>query len=279
MDTTPLRILVASVIWTVVSAPLGATALQIRRLHVPAFTELHRPALLSCEYDSKGEPLYAVKWYKDRQEFYRYLADETPKIRVFDLDGVDVDATQSNDTALYLRNITFKSAGEYTCEVSLDRPTFLTAVTKAHMNVLYLPKEGPRISGLDDTYVPGQTMEANCTIAPSYPQAALRWFLNGKEVARSLLNPSHQVLSVQTRPVPSWLAVKIPVQPEVFVGQQRRLELRCQATIADRPPKDVSVTASLRDLPAPGNQRLAQPSLATATRAHSACRCGCCHCC
>lgn len=57
--------------------------------------------------------------------------------------------------------------------------------------------------------------------------------------------------------VPGWLGVRLPVGPSLFLGQRHRLELRCQAAIADLPPKDVSVTAHLRDLPAPGNQRLA----------------------
>jgi hypothetical protein len=48
---------------------------------------------LHCSYDLEGDPLYTVKWYKGRQEFFRYVPKELPHTRVFPLPGVNVDVS------------------------------------------------------------------------------------------------------------------------------------------------------------------------------------------
>lgn len=48
---------------------------------------------LECKYDLQGEKLYTVKWYKDGNEFYRFLPGESPEIQVFDVTGVHVDVS------------------------------------------------------------------------------------------------------------------------------------------------------------------------------------------
>lgn len=51
---------------------------------------------LYCQYDLENEPLYTVKWYKGRQEFYRYIPKELPNIKVFplpDVPGFTVDVS------------------------------------------------------------------------------------------------------------------------------------------------------------------------------------------
>ncbi|XP_034234644.1 cell adhesion molecule 3-like [Thrips palmi] len=192
MATPVLQIVAVSVLSLIALTPTDCGALLIRALRVPAWTQLHQPAVLSCQYDAQGEPLYSVKWYRNRQEFYRYLKDEAPNIRTFTMNGVHVDVAQSNDTTLRLSNVSFDTAGEYTCEVSVDAPTFLTAVSSARLNVVAMPPKGPHISGLDSAYVPGQTIVANCSIGPAVPRATLRWYLNGVELDhRNLVAPTH----------------------------------------------------------------------------------------
>ena len=34
---------------------------------------LGQPGLLRCSYDLEGSELYSVKWYKNGQEFYRFM--------------------------------------------------------------------------------------------------------------------------------------------------------------------------------------------------------------
>nr|CAH7737595.1 unnamed protein product [Callosobruchus chinensis] len=49
---------------------------------------------LYCEYDLEGTPLYSVKWYRDGDEFYRYVPKEEPPTRVFPLPGLRVDVSK-----------------------------------------------------------------------------------------------------------------------------------------------------------------------------------------
>lgn len=39
------------------------------------------------------EPLYAIKWYKDGREFFRYTANDEPKKRAFPSEGITVDVS------------------------------------------------------------------------------------------------------------------------------------------------------------------------------------------
>lgn len=48
---------------------------------------------LECKYDLQGEKLYTVKWYKDGNEFYRFLPGESPEVQIFDVTGVHVDVS------------------------------------------------------------------------------------------------------------------------------------------------------------------------------------------
>lgn len=48
---------------------------------------------MECHYDLDGEALYSVKWYKDGNEFYRYVPRDMPPAQVFPLQGVLVDVS------------------------------------------------------------------------------------------------------------------------------------------------------------------------------------------
>lgn len=43
---------------------------------------------LECNFNLDGEMLYSVKWYKDGNEFYRYVPQDKPPVLVFPLPGV-----------------------------------------------------------------------------------------------------------------------------------------------------------------------------------------------
>lgn len=258
MDTLPTLVLAVASLIAVLS-PTGCSGLLIRELTVPAWVPQHQPAVLTCRYDAEGQPIYSVKWYRAKQEFYRYLKDESPNIRTFPMDGVHVDVAHSNDTSLRLTGVTLATAGEYTCEVSVDAPTFLTAVSSARLNVAILPKKGPHISGLEEAYAPGQTITANCTVGAAVPRATLRWFLNGAEVDHQHVQAAPGSPSVA--PLPTWAVLRLPVAAAVF-NKDRNAELRCSSTIGGLQYESASFTAMLRDLRPPGNQRLAQYSAA-----------------
>lgn len=48
---------------------------------------------LECTYDLEGENLYSVKWYKDGDEFFRYLPKSVPEIQVFEQQGIYIDVS------------------------------------------------------------------------------------------------------------------------------------------------------------------------------------------
>ena len=48
---------------------------------------------LECVFSLDGDSLYAVKWYRGVDEFYRYVPAEEPHATVFSLNGVEVDVS------------------------------------------------------------------------------------------------------------------------------------------------------------------------------------------
>lgn len=48
---------------------------------------------MRCKYNLDADQLYTVKWYKGRQEFFRYVPKELPNTKVFPLPGINVDVS------------------------------------------------------------------------------------------------------------------------------------------------------------------------------------------
>lgn len=71
----------------------GTGGLRDVQLQVPAAVTTGSTATLHCKYDLEKEPLYVVKWYKGRKEFFRYMPKENPKTSVFPLSGFNIDVS------------------------------------------------------------------------------------------------------------------------------------------------------------------------------------------
>lgn len=67
--------------------------LRLTEIRIPNHTVKNTSARLECHYDLDGEALYSVKWYKDGNEFYRYVPRDMPPAQVFPLQGVLVDVS------------------------------------------------------------------------------------------------------------------------------------------------------------------------------------------
>ena len=50
---------------------LGCQAIVLKDVGVPSYALRGKKAVLSCDYDLENQELYAVKWYKNGEEFYR----------------------------------------------------------------------------------------------------------------------------------------------------------------------------------------------------------------
>lgn len=72
---------------------IGATTLRLVDLKVPPFIIRGQPVRLECHYDLEGEALYSVKWFKNNQEFFRFLPEDDPPAQVFSQRGVYVDVS------------------------------------------------------------------------------------------------------------------------------------------------------------------------------------------
>lgn len=70
-----------------------AFCLKLTELKIEEHTLVGNSTRLECKYDLQGEKLYTVKWYKDGNEFYRFLPGESPEVQVFAVEGVHVDVS------------------------------------------------------------------------------------------------------------------------------------------------------------------------------------------
>ncbi|CAG2121652.1 unnamed protein product, partial [Medioppia subpectinata] len=100
----------------------SATGLRLR-LDIPSIVKSGSSVWLHCDYDLEMDSLYSVKWYKNNQEFYRYMSepDSVPDIqphRVFYQLGIYVDLSKSNSTHVYLKKTDLNTEGTFTAEVS-----------------------------------------------------------------------------------------------------------------------------------------------------------------
>uniref|UniRef100_A0A182N6Z9 C2-set_2 domain-containing protein n=1 Tax=Anopheles dirus TaxID=7168 RepID=A0A182N6Z9_9DIPT len=183
--------------------------LKLKTVRIPPYKFRSETALLECHYELNGqrkghgalngnnrrhhtyqsdylsepyeeeEKLYSIKWYKDNEEFYRYVPSASQPIKSYKIDGIRVDPNHSDGTKVLLRGLTLKSSGIYRCEISAEAPSFDSVQGEGRMDVIYVPKDGPHISdGERKSYQIGETMELNCTSGRSYPASTLQWYLN-----------------------------------------------------------------------------------------------------
>jgi len=182
-----------------------AQCMEFDGVTVPEYPEVGSRQKLWCNYRLNGDNLYSVKWYKDAQEFYRYVPRDDPPSQVFSVQWIRVDVHQSNDRWVMLHDLELSSSGRYTCEVSSEAPRFKTVDGTSHMKVIDLPDDIPILRHNLDTsksvgggiwsgdgggpgYRVGDTLEVNCTSLRSHPAAKLRWYLNGEPVDSSYVS-------------------------------------------------------------------------------------------
>ncbi|KAF3423362.1 hypothetical protein E2986_11450 [Frieseomelitta varia] len=146
--------------------------------------------------------------------------------------------------------------GSYGCEVSSEGPSFLTIYGEANMSVAIPPNEPPSLRGLRPSYEAGETLQAECSSAASYPPARLVFILNGKEVKQVLTRELPSSSSTEDTMVSSSrLGLTLHLERQHFPGGT--LTLGCQSTlpgIVGAKSFERTETATL----AASNQRLAQ---------------------
>ncbi|KAJ8940088.1 hypothetical protein NQ318_022566 [Aromia moschata] len=61
------------------------------RVNVPQYRVPGETAMLQCDYNLGNDTLYAVKWYKEHEEFYRFVPKARPQANWYKVEGVHVD--------------------------------------------------------------------------------------------------------------------------------------------------------------------------------------------
>ncbi|XP_039284299.1 uncharacterized protein LOC111057247 [Nilaparvata lugens] len=208
----------------------GCRCLRLTEVRVAPHTVRGHSSTLECEFDLQGETLYSVKWYKDGNEFYRYVPRDTPPAQVFPLPGVHVNVIESNDTQVNLERLSLASSGRYRCEVSAEAPSFQTVSDHGDMITVALPDEGPRISGGRPRYQVGETVKLNCTSGRSKPAAQLMWFINGEQANTTYLRGPKTSYSGREGLETTTLGLEFRVEARHF--RRGDMKLKCLATIA-----------------------------------------------
>lgn len=73
---------------------ISTDGLKIEKLHVPEAVQKGRDYELGCDYQlNNSEKLYALRWYKDFLEFYRYMPEDNPTRRTFNDSGVKINVS------------------------------------------------------------------------------------------------------------------------------------------------------------------------------------------
>ncbi|XP_041968180.1 uncharacterized protein LOC121725356 [Aricia agestis] len=202
---------------------LRATELRIS----PPVVQRGADVVLACLYELTDAPLYSVKWYRGRHEFYRYSPTESPATKIFPFAGINVDLARSNQSQVVLTRVSFGLSGNFSCEVTADAPSFATSIVSSNMDVVVLPPKSPVIDTNQHYYVPGDILKANCSAGPSRPPAELTFFINDIPVTPGL----HQ-----EPPAPEGLfRAEVFIQIQLWPAHYERGApiLRCEAKVGD----------------------------------------------
>ncbi|XP_018788150.1 PREDICTED: uncharacterized protein LOC108968519 [Bactrocera latifrons] len=206
------------------------TSLRDVRVKIPHAARRGEKVTLKCLYDLEGDSLYSVKWYKGRREFYSFTPKETPAIKVYQITGVRVERSASNESQLVLDSVTVSTTGKYSCEVSADAPSFHTEISAGELEVVEVPGKDPAISGIKSRYRVGDIVRGNCTSRHSKPAANLTWTINGRETNPSHIRhhkPMREARELET----AVSGIHFVVTPQHF--SSGKLKIRCTAHIHD----------------------------------------------
>ncbi|CAH2268067.1 jg26173 [Pararge aegeria aegeria] len=215
-------------------------SLRVVGISVPSLKQRGESVTLTCDYDLEGGKLYSVKWYRDNEEFYRYMPRLRPPQHAHKLDGVKVDLEKSSARRVHLRELTLKSRGIYRCEVSEEAPSFHSAQAETFMEIYYFPRENPRIVGHERPYFPHEPLDVNCSSAKAFPPPELQWHINGQKVTETSWLTNFEAKTASQGLMVSTLGLRAPAKP--------LMKIRCIATIGNhRREKTVSIVTNSAD--------------------------------
>lgn len=69
-------------------------ALTNMQIRVPEAVKRGDSVTLECDYDLESAALYTIKWYRNEEEFYRFVPKESPPSQAFSVPHVTVDVSR-----------------------------------------------------------------------------------------------------------------------------------------------------------------------------------------
>merc|ERR1711953_606474 len=205
--------------------------LILNNIRVPGLVWSGRDASLHCDYDTQGEEIYSVKWYKGGQEVFRWLPSQPDHpITIYPRPGVRIDQNKSSATSMALQAVDLSSTGRYRCEVSTEAPMFSTASGFGDLLVVSAPPRPPLIQGdIRDNYQPGDLVHLNCSSRDSKPAADLSWKINGQTADSSYIIP-HPVITSPSGLLTSTSEIILTLGKRHFTPDGR-IRIECEARI------------------------------------------------
>ncbi|KAK4320823.1 hypothetical protein Pmani_008335 [Petrolisthes manimaculis] len=210
-----------------------AAGLSITRINVPDVVAVGEGGWFQCEF-TKGESVYALKWYLGLDEFYRWTPAETPAIRTFPVKGnpLTVDKAASNRGRIKIQNFKLGATGLYRCEVSAEAPSFHTETAVATLSVVDLPDEKPRIVGVQSAYQVHEEVTVNCSSYNSFPPATLSFYVNDEPAEPSWVTHYPPTEDPESGLKTSVLGLQFPLRPNLLLSGGRAM-VKCTAAIGD----------------------------------------------
>lgn len=74
-------------------------------VEVPDYVRAGDTVELKCKYDLGSDTLYAVKWYKGKNEFYRYTPKERPDKQAFPVQGLQINVSSKRNVHISKKNM------------------------------------------------------------------------------------------------------------------------------------------------------------------------------
>ncbi|XP_003742266.1 uncharacterized protein LOC100906639 [Galendromus occidentalis] len=208
----------------VTSILIGSTScLRLHHLDVPRSAQVGDSVWLNCTYDLERDDLYAVKWYFNNTEFYRYSNNKADH---FDVPGITADRHISLGGNVYLLNVNLQGEGIYKCEATAGSPTFQTVDMEQYLEVYMMPEENPAIAGVKHKYVIGDVVNVTCESAKSKPATRLSWYINDKPAPVSALIP-YEVIPGYNGLESSLLGLRFRLDSPIIESTANHFKLSC----------------------------------------------------
>jgi len=213
-------------------------------VRIPRYIQAGDTADLICSYYLDSHNLYSVKWYKGRHEFYRFMPNEKPPVKIFPVKGMKINMTASDHVRVVLESVSTKLTGTYLCEVTVT-PTFFALAETANMTVIDFPAEGPVINVERKQFQVGETAHLSCSVQRSSPPSLLSWYINDEPaheiyVSRIFEPGPHSIHGKNLAEDLQSLELSFPVTTSHF--HNNKVRLKCLATIAGLYWKTADVT-------------------------------------